>query len=161
MGHEGRGLLSAALPTPFDEPAEHTSHYGPLFWSGVAIGGACMAFGMVALMSKAAATAPSNFAVYFVGLALLHDLLIVPIVMVIAVALRRVTPRAGRGLVSGALLVSATVVLFSVPFVAGWGAQPDNPSFLPRDYRLGMAVVLAAVWAISIVLLIRRHRRTP
>ena len=161
MGHEGRGLLSAELPAPFDEPAEHTSRYGPLFWSGLAIGGACMAFGVVALMSRAAATAPGNFAVYFVGLALVHDMLIVPIVIVVAGGLRGITARGGRGPASGALIVSATVVLFSVPFIAGWGLQPDNPSFLPRDYRFGVAVVLAVVWTISIVLLIRRHRTTP
>ena len=155
--------MSAEPRAPFDEPAERTSRYGPLFWSGLAVGGACMAFGLVSLLSKAGATEPANFALFFVGLALVHDLMLAPAVIVLGVALRRVTPRAGRGLVLGSLVVSAVVTLFSVRLVAGWGAQPDNPSFLPRNYVLGLAAVLAVVWGGAIALTalsLRRSRRT-
>ncbi|HEY5905422.1 MAG TPA: hypothetical protein VIX39_06395 [Actinomycetota bacterium] len=118
-----------------------------------------MGFGVVSLLSKAGATKPLNFAVFFVGLALVHDVLVAPATIAIATGLRGVSPRTGRGLLFGALVVSAVVVLFSVPLLFGWGAQPDNPSFLPRNYPLGLALVLAVVWGVAAAVLIARTRR--
>ena len=128
-----------------------------MFWICLAIGGGCMGFGLISLFAKAGATNPANFAVFFIGLALVHDLLLAPAVIVAAWLLRSVTPRPIRGVLFGALAVSAIVAGFSVPFVAGWGAQPDNPSFLPRPYGLGLLVVLAWVWVIALgVAFVRR-----
>jgi hypothetical protein len=116
-----------------------------------------MAFGLVALFSKAGATQPANFAAFFIGLALVHDLLLAPAVIVVATGLRRASPRTGRGLLFGALVVSAVVALFSVPMLFGWGAQPDNPSFLPRNYAVGLALVLAVVWGLAAAMVLRRR----
>jgi len=145
--------------SPLDGPSAHTSRYGPLFWSGVAVGSIVMGIGLVALFSKSGATNPANFAVFFIGLALVHDLILAPATIAIATGLRSVSPRTGRGLLFGALVVSAVVVLFAAPMVSGWGAQPDNPSFLPRNYVLGLALVLAVVWGVAAVLLLARTRR--
>jgi hypothetical protein len=141
------------------DPAELTSRYGPLFWSCLAVGSVVMGFGLVSLLSRAGATKPLNFAAFYVGLALVHDLLLAPATIVIATIVRGVSPRVGRGLLFGALVVSAVVVLFSTPLLFRWGAQPDNPSFLPRNYALGLALVLAVVWVVAAVLLLTRTRR--
>ena len=141
------------------DPTEHTSRYGPLFWSCLAVGSVVIGFGLVSLLSKAGATRPANFAAFFVGLALVHDFLVAPATIAIATGLRGVSPRTGRGLLFGALVVSAVVVLFSAPLLFGWGAQPDNLSFLPRNYPLGLALVLAVVWGGAAVLLLARTGR--
>ena len=151
--------MSAELPPPFEDAPEHTSRYGPLYWSALVVGGGFMAFGLVALFSKAGATDPANFAVFFVGLALVHDLLLAPAVIVVATGLRRASSRTGRELLFGALVVSAVIALFSVPMLFGWGAQPDNPSFLPRNYAAGLALVLAVVWGLAAAMLLRRRSR--
>jgi MFS family permease len=149
--------VSGELRPPNAESTEQTSRYGPMFWTCLAVGGGCMGFGLISLFARAAATDPTNFAVFFVGLALVHDLLLAPAVIVAAWLLRSVTPRPIRGVLFGALAVSAVVAGFSVPFVAGWGAQPDNPSFLPRPYGFGLLVVLAWVWVIALaVAFVRR-----
>jgi len=145
--------------SPSVDPAELTSRYGPLFWSCLAVGTVVMGFGLISLFSKAGATKPLNFAAFYVGLALVHDFLLAPATIVIATGLRGVSSRAGRGLLFGALIVSAVVVLFAVPLVSGWGAQPDNPSFLPRNYALGLALVLALVWGVAAAVLLARTRR--
>ncbi len=145
--------------SPSVDPAELTSRYGPLFWSCLAVGSVVMGFGLVSLFSKSGATNPANFAVFFIGLALVHDLILAPATIAIATGLRSVSPHTGRGLLFGALVVSAVVVLFSAPLLFGWGAQPDNPSFLPRNYALGLALVLAVVWGLVAVLLLARTRR--
>jgi hypothetical protein len=117
-----------------------------------------MAFGLVSLLAEAAATEPANFALFFLGLAIVHDLVLAPVVVMVGVVLRRALPRAGRGALVGCLVVSAIVVLFSIPFVARWGAQPDNPSFLPRNYSFGVAAVLAVVWAVTAAVVLGRSR---
>jgi MFS family permease len=146
------------LRFPREDPLEHTSRHGPLFWAGVAVGSVVMGVGLVALVSKAGATNPANFAVFFIGLALVHDFVLAPATIAAATGLRRLSPRAGRGLLVGALVVSAIVVLVSAPLLFGWGAQPDNPSFLPRNYAFGLAVVLAVVWGVAAVMLLGRTR---
>lgn len=151
--------MTDEVRSPLEDPLEHTSRYGPLFWSGVAVGSVVMGVGLLALLSKAGATNPASFAVFFVGLALVHDLLLAPATIAIATGLRTVSPRTGRGLLFGALVVSAVVVLFSAPLLFRWGGQPDNPSFLPRNYPLGLALVLAVVWGVAAMLLLGRTRR--
>ena len=147
------------LPPPFAAAFEHTSRYGPLFWSALVVGGAFMAFGLVSLFAKAGATRPANFAVFFIGLALVHDLVVAPSAILVASGIRRASPRAGRGLLVGSLVVSVIVVAFSVPMLLGWGAQADNPSFLPRNYAFGVAIVLAVVWVVATAMAITRSRR--
>jgi hypothetical protein len=118
-----------------------------------------MAFGLITLFSRAAATQPLDVGMFLIGLALGHDLLLAPATIGIAAGLRRAFPHGVRGILSGALFVTAVVVAFSLPLVTGWGAQPDNPSFLPRDYASGVAIVLAAVWGVAAALMIHRVRR--
>jgi hypothetical protein len=147
--------------SPLDGLSAPTSRYGPLFWSCLAVGTVVMGFGLVSLLSKAGATNPANFAVFFIALALVHDFVLAPATIAIATGLRSVSPRTGRGLLFGALVVSAVVVLFAAPLLFGWGAQPDNPSFLPRNYPSGLALVLAVVWGVAAVLLLGRTRPRP
>ena len=63
MGRVGGGDVTDELRSPLGDPLEHTSRYGPLFWSGVAVGSVVMGVGLVSLLSKAGATKPANFAV--------------------------------------------------------------------------------------------------
>lgn len=147
------------LPPPHADAPDHTSTYGPLFWVALVVGGAFMVFGLLTLFSKAAATQPLNFAVFFVGLALVHDLLLAPAVIIVATGVRRVSPRMSRGLLCGSLAISAIIVAFALPMVLRWGDQPDNPSFLPRDYSFGLAIVLAVVWGLAAAVLVDRRRR--
>ena len=149
--------MTGELRAPSAEPTEQTSRYGPAFWICLAIGGGFLVFGLVSLFARASATDPVNFAVFLVGLALVHDLLLAPAAIVAARLLRPVTPRTIRGVLFGALAVSAIVAGFSIPLLAGWGAQADNPSFLPRRYGLGLLVVMAWVWLAAFVVAIARR----
>jgi len=61
--------------------------------------------------------------------------------------------------VQGALLISAAVTLMAVPLMLGYGRDPNNPSALPLDYRLGVLIVLSCVWATALGYLLFRHLR--
>ncbi len=59
----------------------------------------------------------------------------------------------------GSVLLLDGNIAFSVPMLLGWGAQADNPSFLPRNYAFGVAIVLAVVWVVATAMAITRSRR--
>jgi hypothetical protein len=151
------------------EPAEARSdpsgargpepRYGAWFWAGVAVGWAAIAFGVVSALTHRGATQPVTLAVWVVGLALVHDLLFAPLVLGAAWLLHRAVPRVALGIAMGALVVSGLVVLYSIPFVARWGAQADNPSLLPHDVGVGVVEVLALVWLVAAAMLVVRLLR--
>ena len=82
--------------------------------------------------------------------------MLAPIALSVAWILRRVVPRIARGLVLGALAISAIVALYALPLVRRFGAQADNPSFLPRNAGAGLVLVIALVWAAAALLLAAR-----
>lgn len=132
---------------------------GPLFWTGVVMGTALMAVGVVELFGSPDLSPPADVARWVVVFALVHDLVVAPLAIAVGVVTGRLLPSRARPVVQVALLVSAVVALFSVPFVAGWGRPADNLSILPRNYGRGLVVVLSLVWAVAAVVLFRRLRR--
>ncbi len=146
------------LRPPFEPPAEETSVYGGWFVAGAILGWAMIAFGVWSLLVRPGATDPPAVAVWIVGLALVNDLVLVPLALLVGALARRTVPRLARGLVLGALAVSAFVLLYALPFARRYGAQPDNPSFLPRDTGFWVIVVLALVWFVAAAMLLVRMR---
>lgn len=137
-----------------------TAAYGRLFWVCVLIGWALMAYGVVGALDNARDTHPRSLAIWIVGSLAGHDLVIAPLVFLLGGALRRAAGPAVRGPVQAALIVSAALVVISVPVVGGFGITSDNPSALPRNYWLGAGIALAAVWSATAVALVVAWRRT-
>jgi hypothetical protein len=128
--------------------------------AGALLGVACAAVGVASLVHEAHDTHPLVTATWVVGLALAHDLLLVPVVLVVGTVVHRVVP--GRTLVVGGLIVSGVLGLVAWPLVRGYGRSAGNPSILPRDYGHGLVVALAATWAAVLALhVLRRLRRGP
>jgi hypothetical protein len=146
-------------PDAPDRAIAETSRYGPTFWVSVVLGWAAISYGVWLVVSEASITHPGNYATYFVGLALIHDLLVAPVALVVATIVRRVVPVIAVGIVLGALLISATVTAFAYPFfIRRTAAIADNPSFLPRNAGVGLLIVLAAVWTAAALMLLFRFR---
>lgn len=95
---------------------------------------------------------------FVVGLALVHDLVLAPLVVLVGWGVVRLVPARARGAVQAALIASAVVALFAVPFVRGYGRVSTNPSILPRNYAHGTLVVVALVWLAAPVALVIRWR---
>ncbi len=142
------------------EPAQDDDRRaGPLFWVSAAIGWAVIAWGLRGIFEKSLDTRPGNLAKFVVGGALLHDLLVAPLVIVAGVLLARAVPGRARAVVQGALAVSGIVALFSYPLVRAYGLVANNPTSLPRNYTAGLLVVLGVVWAVAAAAVILRLRR--
>jgi hypothetical protein len=130
--------------------------------TGAVVGAGFAAVGVASLLQESHDTHPLVTARWVVGLALAHDLVLVPLVLLVGVAVRRFVPDRSRSLVAGGLLVSGALVLVAWPLVRGYGRSAGNPSILPRDYGRGLLVALASTWALVLVLhLVRRIRPRP
>jgi hypothetical protein len=123
--------------------------HGRLFWSAFVIGWALIGFGVWTVFAKAGAIHPLSFGSWFVGLALLHDLLLAPLLSAVAVVLVPRVPTRARGAVLTAAIVSGALVIVSLPALLGDPA--GNETILPRNYAAGLAVAIATTWTLAAI----------
>ena len=122
---------------------------GPRFWITAAVGWAVIGWGVYGIFSNSLDTRPANLAKFVVGGALLHDLLVAPVLILVGVLIARAVPARVRGPVQAALVVSGILALFSWPLVRAYGLAANNPTSLPHNYGLNLLIVLGVVWAVA------------
>lgn len=129
------------------------------FWLSATVGWVVIAAGLRGIVENSVQTRPGDLARFVVGGALLHDLLVAPLVIgAAAVVVGRAVPKRARAVVQAALVVSAVVALFSYPLVRAYGLATNNPTSLPHDYAANLLAVLGVVWATAAVLVLVRLR---
>lgn len=124
--------------------AETTSHRGLLI--GLGLGLPVIGYGIRGALVDAADTHPPELARWVVGAALVHDLVVVPLAVAVALLVRRLTPPRAWPPVRAGLAATGVLALVGWPFVRGYGRDPTNPSLLPRNYGAGLAVAIGVVW---------------
>jgi hypothetical protein len=133
------------------------------WWGGLAAGTAIGLFGLAGLLADAAKTVPLLWLRWLVGLLLVHDFVVAPLVHLAGRRLRDRAPAGWRWPLQLGLVTSGVLVLASVPVLYGVGraTQPGNASVLPGNYPRALAGVLLAVWlgVLTIGLLSARPRR--
>jgi hypothetical protein len=129
---------------------------GTLFWVSAAVGWVVIAAGVRGIFENSIDTRPGDLARFVVAGALLHDLVIAPLVILAGVLVRRAVRGRARAVVQGALVVTAVVALFSYPLVRAYGLATGNPTSLPHDYAANLLGVLGVVWAGAAVLSVVR-----
>ena len=102
---------------------------------------------------------------WLAGGVLLHDAVVAPLTIGVTLLLTRVVRPSVRRRVTVALIVLATVTVTAIPVLGAFGARPDNPTLLPRNYVGGWVafaalVVVAALVAGPIASARRRAART-
>jgi hypothetical protein len=131
-------------------PAASEPRRGVAFWVAVVIGIGLIAVGISTMVDRGVSTI-LNVGVVTVASDLAHDLVLLPVVAVLALALRRVPPVA-RAPIGAALGWTLVVMIVAVPLIGAYGRTPNNPSVLPLDYAtaiptaLGIGWVLCALW---------------
>jgi hypothetical protein len=137
------------------------------WWTGLAAGGAVGLFGLAGLLRDATKTKPPVWLAWLVGLLLVHDFVLAPLVLLVGRWLRDRVAEAWRWPIQVGLVTSGVLVLASVPVLYGVGrrTQPGNVSVLPGRYPLALAGVLTVVWlgvlALGIWGSTRWHRPSP
>jgi len=135
------------------EPGRH----GPTFWVGLAIGGAIMAFGVHGIFDELGGDNPTKLAFWVVGLDLVHDLVLAPVLVLGGLAVGALLGPHLRGPIRAALALTGLVVLFSVPLITAWGRRPGNPSTLPLNYAQSVIVVVTGIWLVTAGVLLARR----
>jgi hypothetical protein len=133
-------------------------------WLFLVPGLAAVGYGAQGLLTAGGRVPLESWLTWFIGSALLHDLVIAPVWIGLGWLSVRLLPRAARPAVVVGAAVSGALVLVALPFVLGFGADPANPSFLPRDYGLTLLVLVLAVWALTAMaalVAVRRARSRP
>lgn len=134
---------------------------GLRFWSTTAIGWAIIAFGVRGLVHHSIDTRPANLTKFVVLSALLHDVILAPIVLGVGVVVSRLPPGKPKAYVQTALLASGTVALFAYPAVRGYGhSLPNTPGYLTHNYTEELGVVVAAIWVVVGAAYLMSHRLT-
>lgn len=138
------------------EPAQKA---GARFWISAAVGWFVILIGVRGIFAHRIDTRPADLARFVVGGALIHDLVVAPLVILVAVVIIRRVRGRSRVALQVALIVTATVTLFSYPLVRAYGLAANNPTSLPRNYALNLTIVLGLVWIVIAAALVVRLRR--
>ena len=136
-----------------------TRRRGLRFWGTAAAGWALMLWGWRGVLDHHVDTRPAELGRFVLGGTLVHDVIVVPVVLLVGLGLRRVVPARWRSPVQFGAVVSACVALFAYPLVRGFGHVHDNPTSLPHDYTVNLVVVVGVVWATVVVAVTALHRR--
>ncbi len=134
---------------------------GPLFWLSALAGWALIGWGIRGLLHFHVDTRPSELARFFLGGAVIHDLVFAPVVLGAGVVVARLTPARWRAYVQGALLVIGTAALFAYPELRDYARVLHNPTSLPHNYTANLAVVAGAVCLLLVAVGLLRSWRRP
>ncbi len=141
--------------------AAHSQAVGARFWVATAVGWIVIAIGLRGIVQHRIDTRPGELARFVIGGALIHDLILAPLVLLVGLAVARLVGGRLRTPVQVGAVISATVALFAYPVVRAFGLATNNPTSLPHDYATNLAIVLVAVWlAVGVSVIVTRIRRT-
>jgi hypothetical protein len=102
---------------------------------------------------------PGRHLGFLVVVLALHDGVLLPAFIGVGALVHRFVPGRARAPVQAALIATAAVTVVALPLVLGYGRLADNPSALPRDYPLGLAIVLTTIWLAAGVCWVAPRRR--
>lgn len=124
----------------------------------IVLGVALVVIGIRELVDAATWQSLRATIIWFAGGTIVHDGVVVPLTLLAGLALTRLVPGTYRGIVQGALVMSAAVSLALLPLLSGQGRTAANFSLQPLPYARNLVVVLAALWAGAALLAVRRRR---
>ena len=123
---------------------------------GVLIGG----YGAWLLLSRQDTDQLVNAAIWLAAGVVLHDFVLAPLVLLIVYVGARVLPARWRGPAIVGLVVLGTATVFAIPVLGRFGARPDNPTLLDRNYAAGWLVLAGlTVLSVIVVALVGSRRR--
>lgn len=124
---------------------------GPLGWLVIVLGWALMVGAVVGALGDDRLRGAGSWVTWLLGTAVVHDLVVLPLVVATGWALSRFVPLAWRTPVRTAAVVGAIITATVWPIARRWGARDDNPSILPLPVARNLLVllVLLAVAAVA------------
>ena len=107
------------------------------------VGVLLLAWGAFVLFDSVRLTRIPGVALWIAAAIVLHDAILAPIVFAVGIALRRAGRRVTGtviAIVQGAIVVGSIVSLIAVPTLVAKNFAPANPTVLPLNYGLNLAI---------------------
>jgi hypothetical protein len=141
---------------------EQDERPGVLAWVVIATGWGVMTVAVVGALGDEALRAPASWVRWMLGVALVHDLVVIPVVVAVGWLVARWVPAPWRVPLRTALIVGACTTLAVWPIARRWGARADNPSILPLPVGRNL-VLMWALLAVAVLVAgaVRRHAAPP
>jgi len=136
-----------------------THRRGLLFWASAAAGWGLILWGVRGALHHHIDTRPAELTRFFIGGAVIHDVIFAPVVLGVGVLIARLVPGRWRAPVQAALLISGCAALFAWPEVRDYARVNHNPTSLPHNYTANLLVVVLAVWLATALVAVVAHRR--
>ncbi|MGI9578832.1 MAG: hypothetical protein ACR2OH_11565, partial [Microthrixaceae bacterium] len=103
------------------------------------------------VFAAAERTAPASWFTWLIGGALVHDLIVLPVVLLAGAGFASLgRPGLGRSL-RWAVAVGAVITVASFPVVARFGERSDNPTVLPLPAGRNLVWIWLGLLAVAIV----------
>jgi len=124
---------------------------GPLAWATIVVGWVVMIVAVVGVTGDLERDELGSWSRWVVGSALVHDLVVLPLVLGAGWLLTRLAPVPWRVPLRTAAVVAAVVSLTVWPIAQRWGARDDNPSIMPLPVARNLALIVVALFACALV----------
>ncbi len=129
----------------------HVQRPGPVAWLVILVGFGVMAWAVVGVFAEAERTAPASWFTWLIGGALVHDLVVLPLVLLVGAGFASLgRPGLARSL-RWAVAVGAVITVASFPVVARFGARSDNPTVLPLPAGRNLVYIWVGLLAVAVV----------
>ena len=155
--------MSAGADSPGSRQDEGDLRPGVLGWTVIALGWILMAVAVVGVLGDVRLGGIGSWVTWVLGAALVHDLLVLPVVVGLGWLLTRLVPVPWRVPLRTAVVVAAIVSLTVWPIARRWGARADNPSIVPLPVARNLLVLVAVgmIVAVGVGAVAAWRSRTP
>jgi hypothetical protein len=124
---------------------------GPIAWVVIAAGWVVIGVVVAGVLRESDRTHPGSWATWVLGAALVHDLVVLPLVLLTGLALGQLLRPSWRAPIRAALTVAVVLALVSWPTVRRFGARRDNSSILPLDAGRNLVVLVGILAVVALV----------
>lgn len=104
-----------------------------------------------------------DLALWMVGIVVIHDGLLSPLIVALGWILARTVPPRGRRYLQAALITGGLITIVAIPLIHRQGTQPVSKALLLQNYGGNLAILLGLVAAANVIayaLAVARDRRT-
>ncbi|TFD68538.1 hypothetical protein [Cryobacterium sp. Hb1] len=130
-------------PPPAGIPASTSRRMRSIRLALLGVGVLLLAWGAFVMFDSVRLTRIPGVALWIAAAIVLHDAILAPIVFAFGIALRRAGRRVTGtviAIVQGAIVVGSIVSLIAVPTLVAKNFAPANPTVLPLNYGLNLAI---------------------
>ena len=115
----------------------------------VAAGVLLLLYGGARLIAEVPRALP-GLVLWMVGIVVIHDGLLSPLVVGVGWFLARTVPPGGRRYLQAALIIGGLITIIAIPLIARRGTQPPAKALLLQNYGANLAILLGLVAALNL-----------